>query len=167
MRSQSVARNSAFTSTDKYFELRSRAQINSKTSSNVLFASKLSCAELLANISTITWSHSKPYNIFLTNLKSTLCVEQNWIVKRWERQMVHCIRQHCRLNICSNIGWIDKYSICQFNQCNYKYWGGSAVYTVCHCRTHLKISRIQRLYRLFKALQKLYIIHVSNHYLPG
>ena len=31
---------------------------------------------------------------------------------------------------------------------------GSAVYTVCHCGTHLKIIRIQRLYRLFKALQK-------------
>ena len=37
-------------------------------------------------------------------------------------------RQRCRLNICSYIGWIDKYCICQFNQHNYKYWDGSAVY---------------------------------------
>ena len=28
------------------------------------------------------------------------------------------VRQRCRLNICSYIGWIDKYSICQFNQHN-------------------------------------------------
>ena len=37
-------------------------------------------------------------------------------------------RQRCRLNICSYIGWIDKYCICQFNQYNYKYWDGSAVF---------------------------------------
>ena len=37
------------------------------------------------------------------------------------------IRQHCRLNIWSYVGWIDKYCICQFNQYNYKYWDGSAV----------------------------------------
>ena len=32
--------------------------------------------------------------------------------------------------ICSYIGWIDKYCICicQFNQYVYKYWDGSAVY---------------------------------------
>ena len=36
-------------------------------------------------------------------------------------------RQHWRLNICSYIGWIDKYCICQFNQYYYKYWCGSAV----------------------------------------
>ena len=36
-------------------------------------------------------------------------------------------RQNCHLNICSCIGWIDKYCICQFNQYNYKYWDGSAV----------------------------------------
>ena len=36
-------------------------------------------------------------------------------------------RQHCRLNICRYICWLDKYkySICRFNQCIYKYWGGS------------------------------------------
>ena len=36
-------------------------------------------------------------------------------------------RQRCRLNICSYIGWIDKYCICQFNQYNNKYWDGGAV----------------------------------------
>ena len=38
-------------------------------------------------------------------------------------------RQYCRLNICSYIVWIDKYkySICKFNQYNYKYWDDSAV----------------------------------------
>ena len=30
-------------------------------------------------------------------------------------------RQRCRLNICSYIGLIDKYCICQFNQYIYKY----------------------------------------------
>ena len=35
-------------------------------------------------------------------------------------------RQRCRLNICS---WIDNYSICQFNQCIYEYWDGSAKQT--------------------------------------
>ena len=40
-----------------------------------------------------------------------------------EKLGVHCWsegypRQRCRLNICCYIGWIDKYSICQFNQYN-------------------------------------------------
>ena len=43
--------------------------------------------------------------------------------------MVIFCRQHCRLSICCYIGWIDKYSICQFNQYNNKYWDGSAVYS--------------------------------------
>ena len=37
---------------------------------------------------------------------------------RWSPQS----RQRGRLNICCYIGWIDKYSICQFNQYIFKYW---------------------------------------------
>ena len=36
-------------------------------------------------------------------------------------------RQHCRLNICRYIVWINKYSSCQFNPYIYKYWDGNAV----------------------------------------
>ena len=39
-------------------------------------------------------------------------------------------RQRCRISVCGYIGWIKKYSICQFNQYNNKYWDGSAVYSL-------------------------------------
>ena len=48
----------------------------------------------------------------------------------WQIGHLLCTRQRCRLNICSYTGWIDDYSICQFNQYIYKYWDGSAVYCV-------------------------------------
>ena len=53
-----------------------------------------------------------------------------WGIKEYSSSVqFSTTRQQCRLNICSYIGWIDKYSICQFNQYNYKYWDGSAVYS--------------------------------------
>ena len=38
------------------------------------------------------------------------------------------LRQHCRLNICRYIGWIEKCCIREFNQYVCQYWDGSAVY---------------------------------------
>ena len=38
-------------------------------------------------------------------------------------------RQRCRISVCGYIGWIKKYSICQFNQYNNTYWDSSAVYS--------------------------------------
>ena len=34
----------------------------------------------------------------------------------WERLFCYSFRLHCRLNICSYIGWIDKHSSTQLNQ---------------------------------------------------
>ena len=45
-----------------------------------------------------------------------------------ERLSCYSFRHHCRLNICSYIGWIDKYSICKIKQYNCKCWDGNAVY---------------------------------------
>ena len=51
----------------------------------------------------------------------------NWIYTTGLFWWLPSHRQHCRLNICRYIGWIDKYCICQFNKYVYKYWDDSAV----------------------------------------
>ena len=65
--------------------------------------------------------------------------------------------QHCRLNICNKkyIGWIDKYCICQFNECNLKYWDGSAVcikhqgWTLFPKKSHNPTNIVQHCFHIF------------------
>ena len=46
------------------------------------------------------------------------------------QERVHIGRQHCRLNTCRYIGWIDKcYLFLNRYMYIYKYWDGSAFYT--------------------------------------
>ena len=70
------------------------------------------------------WSWTRP---LASLMFGTLCA---WKIhlQDWRLTPPPRYGQHCRLNICSYIRWIDKYCICQYNQYNYKYWDASAVH---------------------------------------